>query len=329
MDRINRYLVTLITISIAMAATACDLTEEVTGSVQRSLAARSPMKITSENGSDVRMVGQARETVLLSTRISVHAASQAKAQRLVDRITADPPIEIRNDCLKLGDVANLNVENAKYRLWGVPLGSYWPLDLDFTVHMPKDHELKLTSGSGDLSVRDLQNSAQIHSRSGDADIKAVTGDVTVTTVSGDIDVTNAKSVTVTSTSGDVQLATVHGNTSIETGSGDITASHIDGSPKITTTSGDVAIKSAITRGSDWNIRARSGDVMLWLPADSAFNVSLHSQSGDVDIDLPDRSSILDFQTDTDHTVRGTVGTDPAATIEVHTWTGDIEIRPMP
>lgn len=156
-------------------------------------------------------------------------------------------------------------------------------ELDVNVTLPRDSELatklgssdvvatgrlgtiRVRSGSGDVRLDELGDSAVVETGSGDIEIDSVAGELRVKTGSGDVAVDRLDSTAGISTgSGDVELGTTRADVSVKSGSGGMRVREARSDLSLSTASGDLHV-GVMRRGS---LRAKnvSGDIRVGIPA---------------------------------------------------------------
>lgn len=94
--------------------------------------------------------------------------------------------------------------------------------INLTVNMPKNMDLDIDDGSGEMIVEDIAGNVYVEDGSGTMEIKNIAGDVTVDDGSGDIKVLGViGDVDIDDGSGTVNVEDVSGSVSIDDGSGTI------------------------------------------------------------------------------------------------------------
>ena len=148
-----------------------------------------------------------------------------------------------------------------------------------------------------------------------------TGDAKVDTSNGGIDVRGAL--------GQLNLTTSNGGISVNGGSGYLQMETSNGSINITadnvtvngdTSNGPINFTGSLAQGHSV-MRTSNGSIVVTLPANATFAINADTSNGKVSSDFPVTGA---DQGDT--YLRGTVGTDPGATLELHTSNGPIEIQ---
>lgn len=161
--------------------------------------------------------------------------------------------------------------------------------INIVVHMPKEANLTVQTGDGNVEVASLNGGVTI--RSGDGNLK-------VAQLSGVIDIqTHDGAIGADSLKGDLRLHTGDGDITARNLDGLCDASSGDGSIRIDgrfdalhLRSGDGSVRARVGAGSimsnAWTIRTGDGPVDLGLPSD--FKATLDASTGDgrISVDLP-------------------------------------------
>jgi DUF4097 and DUF4098 domain-containing protein YvlB len=191
------------------------------------------------------------------------------------------------------------------------------------VRMPRNADLQLETGDGDIELSSLDGN--ILARSGDGRIKASQLSGTMEIVTGD---------------GEISVDTLKGGVRLHSGDGAIRGAHLDG--KCDASSGDgsihlegrfdaLDIKSGdgdlfarvgpgSTMSSTWSIRTGDGAVDLTLPTDIKANLEASTNDGHITLGLP-----VAVQGNIGSHIRGTInGGGPS--LLIHTSDGAIRIN---
>ena len=322
----RRSLTLLIPAIFAAAALAgCGPQQSAEGSFDKTFTVQGPLRLELTNGSgeDHVSVGAAGQ-VQVHGEIHVKDWSKSSSDSRVRQLETDPPVMREGSVIRIGG-------------FGTHTGD---ADIDYTVTVPPNTELKATTGSGELSATGLQGPVTILTGSGDVTLAQIGGDVRATSGSGDLTFSNIAGQTqITTGSGDITLAYPKNEVRIQTGDGDIQITQPGDAVTVQTGSGDVEVTDAsadlrvhassgeITvsgnprSGAYWEFHAISGDITLNVPATSSFELYAHSLSGDIDTQIP----IMMEGTTGSHELRGRVG-DARAHVEAATTSGSITLH---
>lgn len=177
-------------------------------------------------------------------------------------------------------------------------------EADFTVEVPRGVNVRLASGSGEVTVNGV--TGEVHAASGSGSVRVGSGASQVRAASG------SGSVTVDGALGAVQASTGSGTVRITTARGPVTAS---------TGSGSIDVSMASVPGNDdLKFSTGSGSVTLRLPSDFSASVHATTGSGDFESDFP---MTLDGRMSR-HNLRATIGSGGRA-LRISTGSGDVRI----
>jgi hypothetical protein len=152
--------------------------------------------------------------------------------------------------------------------WLMVFGSK-PCKVDYTVRAPKNCSLKLSGVSNSASVEGLEGEFHFSTVSGELTLKDLSGPLKLNTVSGD-----------------VIGERVNGALKVETVSGDLRLSESNlPSADISTVSGDLHLHTPLGDGP-YHFHSVSGDVLLFVPAETRFSAEISSVSGSIASSLP-------------------------------------------
>jgi hypothetical protein len=161
----------------------------------------------------------------------------------------------------------------------------------------------------------------LHTSNGLITSSGPVGDVKARTSNGPIEVRGAR--------GPLDLVTSNGPVTIDDGSGSIAAETSNGRIDVTadsatlnarTSNGSVHFSGSLAQGRS-QLNTSNGRIMVTLPASAQFAVDADTSNAKISGDFA--VTAQDFS---DDHLRGTVGSDPGTTLELHTSNGPIEIR---
>lgn len=136
------------------------------------------------------------------------------------------------------------------------------------------------SGSGDVRIDHLSDSAIVETGSGDITITTVDSDLKVKSGSGDLRVGHAgAAVTVSTGSGDIEIGESRGAAAAKTGSGDLRIQRAGDDVSLMTGSGDLSVES-MSRGK-LTLKSSSGGVRVGIPAGTPVWTDVSSLTGSI------------------------------------------------
>ncbi|HUN86223.1 MAG TPA: DUF4097 family beta strand repeat-containing protein [Terracidiphilus sp.] len=204
----------------------------------------------------------------------------------VHEIASNPPIEQTGNIIRIGN-HHENLHN---------------ISIDYDIQAPANSFLEAGSGSGDIKVDGVGDSAKISTGSGSIHATGLHGGFTLNTGSGDIyaDQTGDGDVKAQTGSGSIELRNINGGLHAGTGSGDI---KVAGSPTM-----------------DWKLGTGSGSVEFW-PGSTGFTLDASTGSGSVHTD---EEMAVQGSFDRHHIVGKVHGGGP--TVRIETGSGDVRIH---
>jgi DUF4097 and DUF4098 domain-containing protein YvlB len=313
-------------VALSMSVVAgCASHSDVEGSFDRQFTVNGPvsLELTSGKG-DVHITSGPPGEVRIHGDISVKAWSSESARRRVQQMEANPPLSQEGSLIRIGSGKQSGRE----------------ADVDYTIIVPHDTQLRSMAGSGDLEVQGIEGPANFTCGSGDVHASEINKDVQIVCGSGDVVLSQVKGqVQVNTGSGDVSLETIGGQIRIQTGSGsieitnpaqaleastgsgDVTIKGTVGDIRVRTASGDVDVEGNPGESNYWDFHTTSGEVVLHVPSNASFRLYARSKSGDIDAAIP----IMMEGTAAKHELRARIG-DGKARVEIQTSSGDISLH---
>ncbi|QSE98961.1 DUF4097 family beta strand repeat-containing protein [Fulvivirga lutea] len=164
-------------------------------------------------------------------------------------------------------------------------GSYSGKSPIWTITIPDNVDVRMNTGSGDMTASDLRASIDMNAGSGDISLKNMGGDLRVNTGSGDLFVDKYDGdLKVNTGSGNMEVNSIKGDVKLNAGSGDISIRGAIGGIYANVGSGDIkADVVEVTDNSGFN--SGSGDVEVELSKGPLADLSVNSGSGDAELDF--------------------------------------------
>jgi DUF4097 and DUF4098 domain-containing protein YvlB len=301
----------------------CTGGHSVSGNFDRSFTVSGPIRLELSNAAgDVQITGSADGNVHVHADVRSSGMGMAHAQKRLDEIVANPPVEQRGDTIRIGK------DMARAR----------NLSISYTVEVPHNTEVNTTvvSGSqivrgvrgpvkaqavsGSIRVEHIDREAQLNTVSGSLDATDVGDDVRGSSISGTVSVTNAKGdVRINGQSGVIQVIQPGGRVDAEAASGSVNVQGATSDVKARSASGRIAVQGNPAANCYWELKTASGAVQLTVPPSANFQLSADAASGDIRADVP-----IVIEEQGKHSLRAHVG-NGGARVEVHTVSGNIRI----
>jgi hypothetical protein len=156
------------------------------------------------------------------------------------------------------------------------------------IRVPRESDLDLHSGDGNLNVKEVRGNLQLETSDGDIRVNDVEGLLHANTHDGNVDVEG-------------RFAMLN----VRTGDGNI----------------DARVNASQTPQPGWTLRSSDGNIRLELPGDFAADLDAHSGDGSVKVDIP----ITTSGSIQDSAVRGKIN-GGGISIEIQTGDGDVHVE---
>lgn len=251
-------------------------------------------------------------------KIEALKISQASSLEKAKENSAKVTIEVVQE----GNILRIETKYPKSdKFWG---GESVNVSVDYKLWIPEKAALKANNISGDISAEALGGAAALKTVSGDvrltkaaagADCNSVSGDVTVGDVSG--------SAFLKSVSGDVKANSIKGSVETESVSGDIELMDVSDATtvRVKALSGEVLYRGRISRQGNYSLKSHSGNVVLYLPADAAFDLEAETFSGAIESDFEIKVMGKVSPKELSGSVNG-----GGAVLKVSSFSGDIKLK---
>ncbi len=213
-----------------------------------------------------------------------------------------------------------------------------------TKYPEKKHFWEGNSGNVSVSYKLMvpeMAAVEVKSVSGDVKIGALGGALKVKSVSGAVTVLGAAGVDIDLVSGDITVENIAGDAYLEAVSGNIKATKVKGSLEAGSVSGEVTLKDVsearsvkahsvsgdltytgtIMASGNYEFDSQSGNIVLTIPANAAFDFEAHTFSGVIDSAFPVEVSGKISPKD----MRGTVNKG-GARIRLKSFSGNVELK---
>jgi DUF4097 and DUF4098 domain-containing protein YvlB len=202
--------------------------------------------------------------------------------------------------------------------------------VDYTVTVPRDTMVDLSSVSGGVRVTNLQGALRAQSISGTVVISGATNVESARSISGDVELSGAAPdarISASTVSGTVRARDLKTRAlAMSAISGDAEVANVEAERlEVKAVSGDVRFSGALARNARYEFGTHSGNVRLTLAAAPGFELEAKTFSGTIQSDLPVTINEVGTRRGPGRTIRAVVG-DGGATISASTFSGDIIVR---
>jgi hypothetical protein len=161
--------------------------------------------------------------------------------------------------------------------------------VDIEIKVPKDANLDLHTGDGNVDVQGVRGAIVLHSGDGKLNLSELEGTLQAQTGDGNIDMRNVRGdLTLHTGDGRIDVSGIDGSLRAETGDGRI---RVNGRfDVLDVKTGDGGIEALALDGSklesNWRLSTGDGDLTLRVPATIAADVELHTNDGHIDLEMP-------------------------------------------
>jgi len=211
-------------------------------------------------------------------KIEALKTSQAETMEKAKENAAKVKIEV----IEEGNLLRIEADYPEVSIKGLNVS------IDFDLFIPDQAALKIKSVSGDVTLENIGGAVETEVVSGDIEVMKAGQGLDCQSVSGDLEI---RSITgdarLKTVSGDITLEQLKGSLEAETVSGDIELSGVSGAKyiKAKVLSGSVTYQGSIEATSRYEMKSHSGDIEMFLPSDSAFDIEAETFSGDIETDF--------------------------------------------
>lgn len=160
----------------------------------------------------------------------------------------------------------------------------WPLvQVSFTVTVPEQYNVDLTTSGGDIHVGDLTGSTRVKTSGGDLELGRLKGPVHGSTSGGDVTLEEGSDKVQLGTSGgDIEVGHASGDVRLETSGGDISVERVSGALDASTSGGDVKVTIEAPMKNDVSLGTSGGNVTARVSKDAGFRLDANTSGGDVE-----------------------------------------------
>lgn len=227
----------------------------------------------STQGGDITIKTADTPEVRIAAKQVIRAATDKEADELLQDLT-----------LTFEQNGNDIVTEAKYEKGrsGFHWGSWPPVQVSFTVTVPRNFNLNLNTSGGDIAVASLQGDVRARTSGGGLKFDRIDGDIDGHTSGGDIALTEGTARAKLGTlGGDIQIDRAGGPTEVSTSGGNIIINSVAQLISATTSGGDV--KATITEPlkQDTLLSTSGGDVRVHVVKGAGFQLDASTSGGDV------------------------------------------------
>ena len=268
-----KSLLPLLTLGALLAAPAV-LQAKIIRTVEKTFTVQpgGNFKASTQGGDIVIQTAETNE-IRITAKETIRASSEKEADELLEKLS-----------LTFAQQGNDVTVEAKYesRPPGLHFGNWPPVNVGFTVTLPKNFNVNLNTSGGDIRVASLTGNARARTSGGNLRFEGIDGEIDAHTSGGDITLREGTARAKLGTSGgDIEIDRVGGPTEVSTSGGDITINSVTQLISATTSGGNV--KATITEPlkQDTVLSTSGGDVRVHVVKNAGFELDASTSGGDV------------------------------------------------
>ncbi|MEO6119598.1 MAG: DUF4097 family beta strand repeat-containing protein [Terriglobales bacterium] len=268
------------------------------GGFTKTLTVTGPAELDVSTGSgNITVTSTSGNTVIIRATITAYdrfggwfGGGDLSAAEKVKRIENDPPVEQSGNIITVGKITDRELRNNVSITYDISLPANAKVRAQTgsgdTFVTGVNGYVKMSTGSGNVTAKQLGNEARVSTGSGDVRLDGVKGRVHASTGSGNIQAYAIAGGFVGETgSGDITYEqTAPGSATARTGSGNIRLRNVSGGVEAHTGSGNIDADGDVK--AEWQATSGSGDINLRLPRNAAFDLDAHSNSGSITVAHP-------------------------------------------
>jgi DUF4097 and DUF4098 domain-containing protein YvlB len=268
-----KSLIPLLTLGALLASPAV-LQAKITRTVEKTFTVQPGGNLkASTQGGDITIKTADTPEVRITAKEVIHASTDKEADELLEDLT-----------LTFEQNGNDIVAEAKYEKGrvGFHFGNWPPVQVSFTVTVPKNFNLNLNTSGGDITVASLQGNVRARTSGGGLKFDRIDGDIDGHTSGGDIVLTEGTARAKLGTSGgNITIERAGGPTEVATSGGDITVNSAAQLISATTSGGNVRATLTEPLKQDTVLSTSGGDVRVRVVKGAGFQLEASTSGGDV------------------------------------------------
>jgi DUF4097 and DUF4098 domain-containing protein YvlB len=250
------------------------LSAKITRSVEKTFTVHpgGNLKALTEGG-DITVKTADVNEVRVTAKETIHASSDKEADELLEKLS-----------LTFDQQGNDVTIEAKYEkgISGFHFGNWPPVQVSFTVTVPKNFNVNLRTSGGDIAVASLAGNVNAHTSGGQLRFERIEGEIDAGTSGGDIDLKEGTArARLTTSGGNIVVDRAGGPTEVSTSGGDITLNSVADLISATTSGGNVKANITGPIKRDAVLSTSGGDVRVKVVKGASFLLDASTSGGDV------------------------------------------------
>ncbi|MDB6094544.1 MAG: hypothetical protein JWM32_2106 [Verrucomicrobia bacterium] len=230
------------------------------------------LKVETQGG-DVRILTSGDAIVKVIAKEKIRAGSESDADLILQKLT----LTIEQEEGGVSAISKYEKDSNFH------FGSWPPVQVDFTITVPRNYNVELKTSGGDVAVADLNGTVNARTSGGNISLAKITGEVVAHTSGGNVSLTEGGAAVKLGTSGgDIRLGHAVGPANLNTSGGNVEIKAVENTIDASTSGGNVT--AAIVGGikGDCRLSTSGGRVRVAVDKTAAFHLDASTSGGDVE-----------------------------------------------
>jgi hypothetical protein len=268
-----KSLIPLLTLG-ALLASPASLPAKITRTVEKTFTVQSGGNLkASTQGGDITIKTADVNEVHITAKQVIRASTDKEADEILEDLTLTFELN--------GNDVTAEAKYEKGRM-GMHWGSWPPVQVSFTVTVPRNFNLNLNTSGGDIAVASLKGDVRARTSGGSLQFERIDGDIDGHTSGGDIILTEGTARAKLGTSGgNIHIEHAGGPIEVATSGGDIVINSVAQLISATTSGGNVKATLTEPLKQDTVLSTSGGDVRVHIVKGAGFQLDASTSGGDV------------------------------------------------
>jgi DUF4097 and DUF4098 domain-containing protein YvlB len=225
-------------------------------------------------GGDIVILTADAAEIHIVAKETIQASSEKEADELLEKLALT--------FVQSGNDVTAEAKYEKHRM-GSWFKNWPPVQVGFTVTVPRNFNVNLATSGGNISVASLNGNARARTSGGDLEFDRIDGEIDGQTSGGNISLKEGTAKASLNTSGgNIEVDRAGGPTEVSTSGGDIRINSVTQLISATTSGGNVKATLTEPLRQDALLSTSGGDVKVQVLKSAAFQLDASTSGGEVD-----------------------------------------------
>ena len=259
---------------IALSTVCATAQAKVTRTVEKAFTvqAAGQLRVETQGGNITVKTDDGNTVRIVATQV-IDAGNDADADRILEKLS-----------LSFDQSGNDVTMRAAYEKRGLAItwGNWPPVQVSYTVTLPRKFNADLNTSGGDIRVGSLQGNVVARTSGGNLVFERIDGDLDGKTSGGNVSLVEGTAKARLSTSGgNIQIDRAAGPTSVSTSGGNISVNSATQITRATTSGGNIRVKLTEAPQQSTTYNTSGGDITVSLPTSAAWTLDAETSGGEV------------------------------------------------